>query len=436
MSTSPPRVSIFGAGYVGVVTAACLVEQGAAVTLVDVSPAKMEKLGRGLSPIVEPGVEERLQRGLAAGLLAVETDGERAVANTDTSIVCVGTPSRESGEMDSQYIERVSASIAAAIAKKNAPHRVIYRSTMAPGWTRRLAADYFGDVDVQPIFVPEFLREGTAVKDFLQPSLCIVGVEDGQTCDLAGLQDKLFGNNAPQVVRWEEAELVKYACNAFHALKVAFANEMGRFSKAYGADARRVMSVLCEDKQLNISPYYLRPGAPFGGSCLPKDVNSLTFCAGEKAVNLPVVSALVPSNERHLQMVLDQIEGFGDRKIGVIGLSFKMNTDDLRNSPAVRVAADLIRAGREVSIYDPKIKPEDVHGASRDFAFGLIEDLPRYLNDDLADCVTGADLLIVFQKCADLDVLRDTVGPDQVIVDLTDWPELEGLPARYHGLCW
>jgi len=430
-------VSIFGLGYVGAVTAACLASRGHRVIGVDVAESKVHEFNQGKPPIIEPGLDRLLADGLAAGRLRATTDATEAVMASNLSLVCVGTPSSISGSLDLTYVRQVTREIIEAAARKPQPHALVFRSTMLPGSTRQLVGEYaaqpVAEGRLQVFFYPEFLREGTAVKDFDEPSLSAVGTADGSPPP-AGLKD-LFGANA-SVVTWEGAELLKYACNAFHATKVTFANEIGRLGKNLGLDSAVVMQLLCKDTRLNISPYYLRPGNPFGGSCLPKDVRALVHLARHSGASLPLLEGLLPSNERHLQSLLERIAASGEREIVILGLSFKANTDDLRESAMVEVAQHCLGRGYTVRIYDPQLNLAALVGANKRVIDTRMPHLASLLRPDLDSAVGSRGLLVVSQKCAPLAELARVTTPQHQILDINGWPDLRNLPASYQGLCW
>ena len=430
-------VSIFGLGYVGAVTAGCLAARGHRIVGVDVAPSKVLELNQGRPPIIEPGLDRLLAEGIASRTLRATTDAAEAVRSTQISLVCVGTPSTLSGALDLTYVRQVSQEIVAAAASKSGHHALVFRSTMLPGSTRALVREFAAEaVDsgrLQVFFYPEFLREGTAVRDFDTPSLAAVGTRDGSPPP-AELSD-LFGSDAA-VVTWESAELLKYACNAFHATKVAFANEIGRFGKTLGLDAAAVMQILCRDVRLNISPYYLRPGNPFGGSCLPKDVRALVHHARQSGASLPLVESLLPSNERHLQSLLELVAASGERDIVLLGLSFKTDTDALRESAMVEVAQHCLGRGFAVRIFDPQLNLAALVGANKRVIDTRMPHLAHLLQPDLRSAIGSRGLLVVSQKCVAFDDLAAHVTPRHRILDINGWPELRQLPASYQGLCW
>ena len=362
------EISVFGLGYVGSVAAACLASRGHRVLGVDVHPEKVERVNAGGTHISEPGLDELTAQQVSAGRLRATTDPLHAVASAEAIFVCVSTPSRAGGEIDLQYVERVCEEISAALDEVGDGRRrlLVFRSTMVPGSTRRFAGGVFrrfvesGRLSV--FFFPEFLRQGSAVGDFLDPSLTILGCQEPGAAQER--VDELAGGDVRHL-GYEEAEMVKYGCNAFHAAKVAFANEVGRLAKALGIDGRAVMAALCEDTRLNISPSYLRPGTPFGGSCLPKDVLAMAALARDAGVSNPMLSSLIDSNDRHVDHLVDLIGRRGDDPVAILGLTFKRDTDDLRGSAMLELASRLVAAGREVRVFDPWLDLENLIGASR-----------------------------------------------------------------------
>jgi GDP-mannose 6-dehydrogenase len=432
------RVSIFGLGYVGAVTAGCLTERGHRVTGVDVQPAKVDAFNSGISPIVEPELPDLLSRARRDGLLSATTDAAEAVRESEVSIVCVGTPSLASGRLNLDYVRKVAEQISAAIAAKGSRHGVIFRSTMLPGSTRGLVEEYLqpkrarGDTEIY--YCPEFLREGTAVKDFREPSLCVVGTHDGSAPATSEALE-LLGEQA-EVLAWEGAELIKYSCNYLHALKVGFANEIGRVSKFLGVDGARVMDVVCSDEKLNISPYYMKPGNPYGGSCLPKDVSALSSLARMEGINLPLLDNVRGSNEAHLDLLIKLITSKESRSVGLLGLAFKKDTDDLRGSPMVAVAETLLRPGSQLRIYDPSLNLSRLIGRNEAEINRRMPHLASLLRETAEEVVSESDIIVAAQKCVGVEVLRGIVKAEQCVIDVNGWRELEALAWRYEGLCW
>ena len=432
------NVSIFGLGYVGAVTAGCLTERGHRVIGADVQQGKVDAFNAGISPIVEPLLNELLAEARAQGLLSATTDSAAAVRESEVSIVCVGTPSLESGRLNLDYVRKVSEQISTAIAAKGAPHVVIFRSTMLPGSTRSLVRDFFAAQlsagQVRVYYCPEFLREGTAVKDFRDPSLCVVGTHDGGAPE-SDEALRLLGEKA-EILAWEGAELIKYSCNYFHALKVGFANEIGRMAKFLEVDGARVMDVVCRDEKLNISRYYMRPGNPFGGSCLPKDVSALSSLARMEGVNLPLLDNVLDTNSAHLDLLIKLITNKPTRKVGLLGLAFKADTDDLRGSPMVAVAETLLGRGYQLSVYDPSLNLSRLLGANEAEIQRRMPHLASLLRETAEEVVRDCDLIVVSQKCVNIEALRTAVRADQNVIDVNGWRELEDLPWAYEGLCW
>lgn len=431
------KVSVFGLGYVGAVTAGCLSARGHPVIGVDVAPQKVEDLARGKPPIIEPELEARLASGVASGRLRATTSAAAAVAETEVSLVCVGTPSTVSGNLELGFVRQVTREIVAAASAKPGPHALVFRSTMLPGSTRTLVEEFASDLvargQLSVFYYPEFLREGTAVKDFEHPSLAAVGTATGAPPPAALLD--LFGQDLA-VVSWESAEMLKYACNAFHATKVTFANEIGRLARGLGVDGAAVMEILCRDTRLNISPYYLRPGNPFGGSCLPKDVRALVHHARQTGSSVPLLENLLPSNERHLHSLLELIAASGQREIVLLGLSFKANTDDLRESAMVEVAQHCLGRGYAVRIFDPQLNLAALVGANKRVIDTRMPHLATLLHPDLASALGGGGLVVVSQKCAPIEQLERVVTPNHQVLDINGWPELRRLPSSYQGFCW
>ena len=438
MPSATHHVSIFGLGYVGAVTAGCLAEQGHHIIGADVQQAKVDSFKAGISPIIEPELEALLQSARREGRLDATTDATAAVKASQVSIICVGTPSQAAGRLNLDFVRKVSAQIATAIREKNQPHTILFRSTMLPGSTRAIVGEFFADLIGSGLlcvyYCPEFLREGTAVRDFRDPSLCVVGTHDGAPPATAEAMD-LLGRNA-QVLEWEGAEMLKYACNYFHALKVGFANEIGRMAKHLGVDGARVMDVVCRDERLNISRYYMRPGNPFGGSCLPKDVNALSGLARIEGVNLPLLDHVIASNQAHLDALLDQIARKDVRRVGLLGLAFKADTDDMRGSAMVAIAETLLGRGYQLRIFDPSINLTRLIGANEAEIQRRMPHLAQLLCDSAEEVVRESDVIIASQKCVEVESLRSVAGAGKHVIDVNGWPELKALPWSYEGICW
>lgn len=420
------RISVFGLGYVGAVTAGCLAEQGHSIIGVDVHPQKVQDFNSGKAPIIEPELDSLLRQAQAKGLLRATSCGADAVANTDISLVCVGTPSRSNGAPDTSNVEDVAREIAQALERKPKYHPIVFRSTLLPGSTRQLAKG-------ETYYYPEFLREGVAVADFREPALSVVGTKDGNP--FTPEMKPLFGRHAA-VVNWETAEMVKCASNAFHATKVAFANEIGRLSKQSGVNSQIVMEILCRDTRLNLSAHYLQPGNPFGGSCLPKDVRALGHLARQQSVSLPLLDNLLASNQQHLQHLLQLVAESRQTEVVILGLSFKPNTDDLRESAMVEVAQNVLAHGCQLRIYDPQLNVARLLGSNRRVIDLKMPHLASLLKDNLKDALGAGGLVIAAQKCASIADLAAHVTQKHHVLDVNGWPELRTLPSHYEGLCW
>jgi GDP-mannose 6-dehydrogenase len=432
------NISIFGLGYVGAVTAGCLTEKGHRVVGVDVQSSKVDAFNAGRSPIIEPELDALLEQARSGGLLEATIDVQLAICNTDLSVVCVGTPSLASGRLSLDFVRKVTEQIRDALIASEKSHTLIFRSTMLPGSTRQLVADFLGGLieggRLKVLYCPEFLREGTAVRDFRQPSLAVLGTQDGAPPSDMDVATLLGGE--PEYLRWDEAEMIKYACNYFHAIKVGFANEIGRLSKGLGVDGARVMDVVCKDSKLNISSYYMRPGNPFGGSCLPKDVSALSSLARMEGVSLPLLDSTLASNSAHLDALIKQITQHESRRVGILGLSFKADTDDLRGSPMVAVAETLLGRGYRLSIYDSQLNLSRLVGANEAEIQRRMPHLASLLRDTAGEVVADSDVIIASQACVEVTELLPHVRADHRIIDVNGWPALRGLPCHYQGVCW
>ena len=440
----PLRVAVFGLGYVGTVTAAGLASRGHAVVGVDVDAHKVDLFRRGRSPVIEPGVEELIASSVASGLLSATTDPLEALAGADVSLLCVGTPSGANGESDLAFVERAVADIRTAMEVVAPPasghHAVVVRSTVPPGTVSTVVAPEFtGDLpagwSVGTGMMPEFLREGSGVDDFFDPPFVVLGSGDEQTIDtLSALF--AFLEQPVRVVDVGTAEGLKYACNAFHAVKISFANEMGRVLRSLGVDAREAMEVFREDRKLNISEAYLRPGFAYGGSCLPKDLRSLQHLARRSNVDLPLLSGTVHTNELVIRDVIDRVIATRCRRVALLGLSFKSNTDDLRESPNVELAERLIGKGFDLSVYDPIINPDRLVGSNRLQVQAKLPHLDRLLVCRPEEVLAGAEVAIVAHADAAVRDALVSIPPPHVI-DLQGnlGPAVEQLPG-YEGIAW
>ncbi|WP_313328150.1 nucleotide sugar dehydrogenase [Pseudomonas qingdaonensis] len=434
------NISIFGLGYVGAVCAGCLSARGHNVVGVDISPAKIDMINQGKSPIVEPGLEQLLQQAVQQGRLYGTTDVQRAVLDTELSLLCVGTPSKKNGDLDLVYMEAVCRQIGEALRDKAGRHTVVVRSTVLPGTVNNVviplleqASGKKAGVDFGVAVNPEFLRESTAIKDYDFPAMTVIGELDTQSGDI--LQSLYEGLDAPVIRKSiEVAEMIKYTCNVWHATKVTFANEIGNIAKACGVDGREVMEVVCQDKALNLSQYYMRPGFAFGGSCLPKDVRALTYRAGQLDVEHPLLASIMSSNRSQVQNAFDLVSGFNKRRIGLLGLSFKAGSDDLRESPLVELAEMLIGKGYELRIFDANVEYARVFGANRDYIESKIPHVSSLLCNDLDQVIDGAEIIVLGNNDPRFAQALEGNG-DKQIVDLVGFmPNASN--ATQEGICW
>jgi GDP-mannose 6-dehydrogenase len=437
------RISVIGLGYVGCVSAACLAARGHDVIGVDVSPVKVDLITGGHAPVVEERIGELTAEVVASGKLRATTDITDAIANTDISLVCVGTPSSPSGDMSTAYLERVAVQIGETLATHDRWHTVVFRSTMLPGTTLNLlipllekASGKTAGVGFGVAVNPEFLREGSSVKDFFDPPKTVIGQFDPASGDqVAALYEGLPGEvfRVPIPV----AEMTKYADNSYHGLKIAFANEIGAVCRALGIDSHAVIDVFLADRKLNVSPAYLRPGFAFGGSCLPKDLRGLVYAARRADVSVPLLSHVLPSNEEHLRRAFDLVAAAGKRKVGLFGLSFKAGTDDLRESPLVELAERLVGKGYDLRIYDANVTLSRLMGANRDFIESRLPHLNELLTDSVDEVLGHAEVCIVGNTDPAVLSALDRAG-DRTIVDLVRLPDAEGRRANpgYVGLGW
>jgi GDP-mannose 6-dehydrogenase len=437
-------VSVFGLGYVGCVSAACLASRGHRVVGVDVNPAKMEFLRQGRSPVVEEEIGDLTAKVVAAGNLAVMTDTHEAVLNTDISLVCVGTPSAAGGALSTTSLVDVTAKIGASLGDMDRWHVVVYRSTMVPGTCEDLlipqlerASGKRAGVDFGVCVNPEFLREGTSVRDFRNPPKTVVGETDSRSGEMVlGLYEGLPGPRfqVPIAV----AEMTKYVDNSFHALKIGFANEVGAICAALGLDSHAVMDIFLSDTKLNISPSYLRPGFAFGGSCLPKDVRALTHTARRNDVDVPLLANLLVSNETHMRRAIDLVVADGRRKVGMFGLAFKMGTDDLRESPLVELAERLIGKGFDIRFHDANVRLSRLIGANRTYIDERLPHIGDLLMDDVDSVLEHGEILIAGSSAPEVADAIARAEPDQLIIDLVRLPNaahLRGSP-NYLGIGW
>ena len=437
------KISIFGLGYVGAVSMACLARDGHEVVGVDLDPLKLELIRSGRSPIVEEGIQELTAEVVKSGRVRVTDDVAEAVRSTDLSFICVGTPSSANGSQDLSAVRRVSEQIGAALKGKAGYHTVVMRSTIQPGSMTSVVqagleaeSGKRANVDFGLGFQPEFLREGTSIKDYDSPPFTVIGTEDERA---ANVLREVFGHLKCEfiVTSIGVAEMLKYACNAFHAVKITFANEIGRLARSVGVDGRSVMDLVCRDTRLNISPVYMKPGFAFGGSCLPKDLRALTYVGKQNDVTTPMLGNVMGSNRAHVDHALDLVMQSGKRRIGMIGLSFKAGTDDLRESPLVTVAERLIGKGYDLRIYDPEVNLSRLLGANKRYIEHSIPHIGSLMVSSAEEAVDHAEVLLIGMIARDLlPMIQRRISTEHLVVDLVGVPTGSVDAERYVGVCW
>jgi GDP-mannose 6-dehydrogenase len=441
-ATAHRSISIFGLGYVGAVTLACLARDGHEVVGVDIDATKLELVKSGRSPIIEEGMQELMRAVVNGGGVRVTDSLRSAILATDVSFVCVGTPPRPNGNQDLTALLRLAEEIGKILPEKRTRHLIVIRSTVKPGTVEELIKPTIerhsglqAGVDFSLCFQPEFLREGTSINDYDNPPFTIVGADDDYAMEELGA---IFGHLPCEMVRTSirTAEMLKYACNAFHAVKVTFANEVGRLCQSANVDPHEVMKLVCMDRQLNISPAYLRPGFAFGGSCLPKDLKAMLYLAKTNDVELPMLANVMPSNRVHVDHAIAQVIETGKRSIGVIGLSFKAGTDDLRESPLVAMVEHFIGKGLDVCIYDPAVNIARLVGANRRFIEESIPHIASLMTTDVEQLIERSEILVVAMKSPEVMNAIARARPDQLVLDLAQLPDRRAGEADYRGVCW
>lgn len=437
------NISIFGLGYVGAVSLACLARDGHHVIGVDIEPSKLALIHAGKTPVVEEGMIELMEVVAASGRVRVTDDVQAAVLETEISLVCVGTPSAANGNQDQGAILRLTADLGRAIRTKNEDHTFVFRSTLVPGTVEELLIPILEKEsgkregrDFHACFQPEFLREGSSIRDYDRPPFTIVGARAPEAMEKLR---SLFGHLPCEfhATSLRAAEMVKYSCNNFHALKITFANETARLCEALGVDAFEVMDLVCRDTQLNISRAYLKPGFAFGGSCLPKDLRATLYQAKMRDVELPMLGGILSSNRLHIEHAIQKVMATEKRRVGMIGLSFKTGTDDLRESPLVLLAEHFIGKGLNLLVYDPEVHLSRLVGANRSFIEKHVPHIGTLMREDIGTVVRDSEVLVVGLNDARVfEALHDEVRDDQVVIDLVNLPKKPALRGRYVGLCW
>ena len=440
-NTAPPTIAVFGLGYVGTVSACCLADGGNRVIGVEVVPEKVAALNRGEVSFVEPGLEELVRRVVGDGRLRATDSSNEAILAADLSLICVGTPSASTGLPRFEQLFQVCEIIGQVLKTKAAPHTVVIRSTVLPGTVQRCAeivAQASGKQEGRDFHVlvnPEFLREGTALHDYRNPPFTVIGAEREED---AALLASLYANlSAPLfITQRPEAETIKYACNLFHAVKVVFGNEIGRICKAAGIDSHAVMNIFCQDDRLNLSPYYLKPGFAYGGSCLPKDLRAILAFAREHHTSLPMLERVPESNREQIELGFRMIQEQGKKRVALIGFAFKPTTDDLRESPLVILAETLMGRGYEVKIFDRQVVLSNLLGANKGFLQSHLPHAAQLLTDDLDQVLNWAECLVIGSKLPELEKVLGSARADQCIVDLVRCGAEVKTAASYSGIGW
>jgi GDP-mannose 6-dehydrogenase len=437
------KISIFGLGYVGAVSIAVLADNDNEIIGVDVNPTKVAMINAGQSPIIEADLPELMKKGVDEGRIRATTDATEAVHNSDLSIICVGTPSHPNGSLNLNYIKRVCQEIGEAIRSKPDYHVVVARSTMLPGSTEEVVIpileEYSGKKagrDFGVGFNPEFLREGSSIKDFYDPPFTVIGGNDEATVAAVGEIYRMLDAEVI-VAPIKVAETVKYACNAFHALKVSFANEIGNICKQQDIDSHQVMDIFCKDTKLNISPYYMKPGFAFGGSCLPKDLRALLYHARYFDLTPPVLESILRSNQQQVDMAFQMVRRTERKRIGVLGFSFKAGTDDLRESPMVELVERLIGKGYKVAVYDRNVSLANLQGANRAYIEQEIPHIASLMCDTIEDVLAVSEVIIIGNGAAEFRQALTEAKPEQIIIDLVRIaPDTDQVNSQYDGICW
>jgi len=436
------KVSVFGLGYVGTVSAACLAKEGHEIVGVDPVKTKVDLINGGRSPIIEKDIDGIVCEAVKIGRLRATDNTVQAIRDTELSFVCVGTPSQINGNLDLTHVRHVSEQIGQALKSKSARHTVVIRSTILPGTMRRVVVPALEEnsgkkagIDFGLCNNPEFLREGTAVMDFNAPSKTVIGELDRNSGDLlAGLYEKL---DAPLVrTDIETAEMIKYIDNSWHALKIGFANEIGNLCKTFSVDAHKALEIFCLDRKLNISSAYLMPGFAFGGSCLPKDLRALAYSAKLHDLELPILSSILPSNELQIARGLQLIMEKGHKRVGILGFSFKAGTDDLRESPLIEIIERLSGKGYDLRIYDKNVQVAKLVGANRDFILNRIPHISKLMVDNIDAVLEHAETIVIGNKAAEFESVPERMQNGQCLVDLVHIASHRSNNGNYQGICW
>ena len=436
------KISVMGLGYVGAVAAACLAKDGHEVIGVDPQKTKVDLINAGKTPIIEKDIGEIIAEQVAAGRLVATVDVKSAVAATDVSLVCVGTPSLGNGHIDLKYVRRVCEQIGEGL-RDHRGHTVVLRSTLLPGSMRNVVIPTLESVsglkagrDFGLCINPEFLREGTAVYDYYHPPKTVIGDVGGPAG--GDVLEKIYSHLPGPKIRtdYETAEMVKYADNTWHALKVSFANEIGNICKGLGIDSHKLMDIFCQDTKLNLSPYYLKPGFAFGGSCLPKDVRALSYKAKLLDVKVPIIDAILPSNDEQIERGIRAVIDKGNKKVGILGFSFKAGTDDLRESPMVELVERLIGKGYDLRVYDSNVRMASIHGANKDYILNHIPHISKLMVDSMEQVLDHAGTVVIGNGSPEFREVPKLLRESQQIVDLVRISDTKSVEGVYDGICW
>lgn len=436
------KICVFGLGYVGAVSAACLAQDGHEVIGVDPEQTKVDLINAGKTPIIEKGIGAIIKEQVAKGQLRASTDATAPINNADLLLICVGTPSLGNGNIDLKAVRHVCEQIGKVLATQESAPVIVIRSTMLPGTMRQVVIPTLeassgkrAGNDFGVCINPEFLREGTSVFDYYNPPKTVIGELGKSSGDLL---TKLYAKMPAPLIRTdiETAEMVKYADNAWHALKVGFANEIGNICKGVGVDAHRVMDIFCQDTKLNISPYYMKPGFAFGGSCLPKDLRALIYKAKSLDLSLPILNSILPSNQLQIERGVQAVVDKGNRKVGILGFSFKAGTDDLRESPVVELTERLLGKGYDLKIYDKNVSIASIHGANRDYILNHIPHISRLMTSSIDEVLQHAQTIVIGNGAAEFSDISTRIGHGQNIIDFVRINTSRSVTGVYEGLCW
>ena len=437
------NISVFGLGYVGCVSAACLAENGHKVMGVDINQNKVDIINSGKSPVIEKDINGIIKEVVTTEKLIATTDAGKAVKNSEISMICVGTPSNDNGSLNLKYVKRVCAEIGAGLREKDDYHIVVLRSTMLPGSVEeevipalektsgKKAGTGFG-----VCINPEFMREGSSVYDYYHPPMIVIGELDKRSGDIV---ERIYANIDAPVVRTsiKVAEMIKYVNNAFHGVKVCFANEIGNICKKLGIDSHQVMEIFCMDTKLNLSPYYLKPGFAFGGSCLPKDLRALLYKGQREDLRLPLLNSILDSNENQVKMGINLIKKTKKKKIGIFGFSFKPGTDDLRESPIVELIETLLGKGYKISIYDKNVSIAKIFGANKQYIEKEIPHISSLMSSSIKEVLSRSEVLVLGNNSEEFKKIPELIREDQIIIDLARIMDGKNEPkSKYQGICW